>query len=87
MPNQAKKAKKPAKKQKKLAIIPGGSDAECREALAARLAAHIAEAEPVAEHASRADGALLALEAREEAEAARARSSASAASTTTGGRS
>ena len=71
MPNQAKKAKKPAKKQKKLAIIPGGSDAECREALAARLAAHIAEAEPVAEHASRADGALLALEAREEAEAAR----------------
>ena len=37
MPNQAKKAKKPAKKQKKLAIIPGGSDAECREALAARL--------------------------------------------------
>ena len=73
----AKKPKKASKKKRAkrepLVFEPilGGSDDECRAALAARLAAHIAECEPVAEHAARADEALLALEEKEEAEAAR----------------
>lgn len=52
-------------------IIEGASDEEARAALAAKLAEHLAECEPVAEHASRADETLLALEEKEEAEAAR----------------
>ena len=70
MPKPGKtKSKKRAAPREIVETIPGASDADARAALDAALDAHVAECEPLAAHVARAEQALLALEARDDAEA------------------